>query len=64
MNWKKIFSEDVVKHWNRLSRELVQSPSLKVLKNHVDMALRVTVTQYCGNGLTAGLYDLSGLFQQ
>ena len=27
-------------HWNRLSREVVQSLSLEVLKNHGDVALR------------------------
>ncbi|KFQ72865.1 hypothetical protein N335_13958, partial [Phaethon lepturus] len=36
---KNFFTKSVVKHWNRLSREVVESPSLEVFKKHVDMAL-------------------------
>ena len=34
---KNVFSERVVMHWNRLPREVVEAPSQKVLKKHVDL---------------------------
>jgi len=37
---KNLFPERVVKHWNRLPRKVVESPSLEVFKKHVDMALQ------------------------
>jgi len=37
---KNFFTERVVKHWNRLPREVVESLSLEVFKKRVDMAIQ------------------------
>jgi len=37
---KNFFTEIVLRHWNRLPREVVESPSLEACKKCVDMALR------------------------
>jgi len=37
---KNFFTEGVVRHWNRLPREVGESQSMEVFQAHVDVALQ------------------------
>jgi len=37
---KNFFTGRIIKHWNRLPLGVVESPSLEVIKRHVDVVLR------------------------
>ena len=40
---KHFFTGRFIKHWNRFPREVVESPSLDVLKNHSDVVLSYVI---------------------
>jgi len=39
LNMRKIFPLRVMEPWNRLPREVVESPSLEIFKTHLDKVL-------------------------
>lgn len=46
---KHFFTVSVTKHWHKLSKEVVDSPSLEISKIHLDMVL--------GNGLQVAFLE-------
>jgi len=58
---KKFFSERVIRRWNRLPSEAVESPFLEALQECVDVALKDMVYWHGDNGSTVGLEDFSNL---
>ena len=49
---KKFFSDQVMRQWQRLPRDMVESPSPEVLKSRVDVARRDVGSGHGGSGLT------------
>lgn len=46
---KNFFTAGVVKHWNRLLKEVVESPALEAFISHEDVALRDVVEWWTGH---------------
>ena len=62
---KNFFSTKVVRCWNSLPTEVMESPSLEVFKKciHVEPRDMVSENGIGGDGSMVGLDDLRGLFQ-
>ena len=62
---RKLFTQRVVMHWNRLPKEVVDAPSLEAFKARLDVALGSLVwwlvTLHIAEGLK--LHDHCGPFQ-
>lgn len=61
---KNFFTEGEVRHWNRLPREVVEPPSLEMLRRYVDLAFRDMIQRWtCSVRWMVGLVNFKGLFQ-
>ena len=60
---KNFFSGTAMRQWHRMPRDVVESPSLEVFEERVDVALKDTVSGHGGDELMVGLDDLNGFFQ-
>ncbi|KAK4827630.1 hypothetical protein QYF61_019840 [Mycteria americana] len=58
---KHFFTERLVKAWNRLPAEVVDAPSLSVLKRHLDNALHTTLELLVSPEVEYGLHVVSAL---
>ena len=52
---EKLFLERELRHWQRLPREMGESPSLEAFQNCGDVALRDVCSGHGGGGLGLGL---------